>query len=104
MDSVTGQSFDAWEHIVVDDGSDDGTGEEVTKRAAADSRIRYVRRTGERSGANVCRNVGVKDSGAESIVFLDSDDILSSAVSCPPSRSYAAKFGPRLRYVPNRSF
>jgi glycosyltransferase involved in cell wall biosynthesis len=77
MDSVTGQSFDAWEHIVVDDGSDDGTTEEVIKRAAADSRIRYVRRTGELSGANVCRNVGVRDSVAEFIVFLDSDDLLA---------------------------
>ena len=47
IDSVQRQSFDAWEHLIVDDGSDDGTNEEVTKRAAADSRIRYIRRTSE---------------------------------------------------------
>ena len=76
MDSVQQQSFDAWEHLVVDDGSDDGTGEEVARRSAADARIRYLRRTGETSGANVCRNIGVGESGAEFIVFLDSDDLL----------------------------
>ena len=80
MDSVQRQSFDAWEHIIVDDGSDDGTAEEVARRAAADPRIRYLRRTGEKSGANVCRNIGVRESRAEFIVFLDSDDLL--APSC----------------------
>jgi glycosyltransferase involved in cell wall biosynthesis len=77
MDSVAGQSFDAWEHIVIDDGSDDGTSEEVARRVAADSRIRYVPRTSERSGANVCRNIGIAESSAEFIVFLDSDDLLA---------------------------
>jgi glycosyltransferase involved in cell wall biosynthesis len=76
IDSVQRQSFDAWEHIIVDDGSDDGTCEEVTRRMAADSRIRYVRRVGERSGANVCRNIGIAESSGEFIVFLDSDDLL----------------------------
>src|SRR6202023_3149266 len=61
-DSVQHQSFDAWEHIIVDDGSNDGTAEEVTMRALTDVRIRYVQRTGETSGANVCRNIGVRES------------------------------------------
>jgi len=42
MDSVAAQSFKAWEHIVVDDGSGDGTCEEVARLAASDARIRYV--------------------------------------------------------------
>jgi glycosyltransferase involved in cell wall biosynthesis len=77
MDSVAAQSFEAWEHLIVDDGSDDGTAEEVEKRAAADARIRYIKRTLERSGANVCRNIGVRQSQAAFIVFLDSDDLLA---------------------------
>src|SRR6202044_1236922 len=76
MDSVKRQSFDAWEHLVVDDGSDDGTAEELGRRAAADARIRYLQRPGETPGANVCRNIGVRESRAEFIIFLDSDDLL----------------------------
>jgi hypothetical protein len=77
MDSVQRQTFDAWEHVIVDDGSDDGTCEEVRRRAAEDSRVRYIRRSGEKSGANVCRNLGIAESSGEFIVFLDSDDLLT---------------------------
>ncbi len=77
MDSVAVQSFPDWEHIVVDDGSDDGTADEVAKRAAVDPRIRYIPRTGEKAGANVCRNLGISQSHSDLIVFLDSDDLLA---------------------------
>lgn len=76
MDSVAAQTLLNWEHLVVDDESSDGTAEEVAKRAAADSRIRYIRRTGEKAGGNVCRNLGLAESRAGLIVFLDSDDLL----------------------------
>lgn len=76
MNSVQAQTFEAWEHIVVDDGSDDGTVEEVLRRNAADQRVRYLPRTGQRSGANVCRNQGISAASADLIVFLDSDDLL----------------------------
>jgi glycosyltransferase involved in cell wall biosynthesis len=76
IDSVQAQSFPDWEHIIVDDGSDDGTAEEVLRRANADPRIRYIQRTGEKRGANVCRNIGICKSGAELAMFLDSDDLL----------------------------
>src|SRR5262245_9038384 len=74
--SVQRQTLEAWEHIIVDDGSDDGTGAEVQSLASADGRIRYVPRNGNLSGANVCRNVGIRESSADLIVFLDSDDLL----------------------------
>ena len=77
MDSVQRQSFETWEHIIVDDGSDDGTAEEVARRAAADPRFRYHQRTGDKSGVNVCRNLGVSESRADLTVFLDSDDLLA---------------------------
>ena len=77
MDSVQQQSFADWEHVVVDDGSNDGTAEEVGRRATVDPRVRFVERGGEKSGANVCRNLGIRYSRADLIVFLDSDDLLS---------------------------
>ncbi|MGA7713418.1 MAG: glycosyltransferase family A protein [Rhizomicrobium sp.] len=78
MDSVQRQSLTDWEHVIVDDGSNDGTEEEVRKRAAADPRIRLIRRTGTKTGANVCRNIGIRESRADLIVLLDSDDFLRS--------------------------
>lgn len=77
MDSVQAQDYDAWEHIVVDDGSDDGTAEEVARRIGLEPRIRYFSRTGDKAGANTCRNLGIRESRAELLVFLDSDDLLS---------------------------
>ena len=76
IDSVQQQTFGGWEHIIVDDASEDGTREEVTRRAAADPRIRYIPRVSEGSGANICRNIGVSESRTELGVFLDSDDLL----------------------------
>jgi|GEM_PF-587214 len=76
MDSVRRQTLVAWEHIIVDDGSDDGTAEVVSRRAESDPRVRYLMRTGQRTGANVCRNHGLASAAAGLIVFLDSDDML----------------------------
>ena len=76
IDSVVAQTLQSWEHIVVDDGSDDGTAAEVTRRASGDPRIRYIQRAGEMCGANVCRNIGIRKSQAEFVVLLDSDDLI----------------------------
>jgi hypothetical protein len=77
IDSVVTQTFSDWEHVIVDDGSDDGTAESVGRRAASDPRIRYVSRSGDRTGASVCRNIGIRESRADLLVFLDSDDLLT---------------------------
>lgn len=78
IDSVLAQTFSNWEHLIVDDGSDDVSVEMVQKLAAFDSRIRLIKRTGEKAGANVCRNIGIRESRGEYLVFLDSDDLLSA--------------------------
>lgn len=76
MDSVAAQSFSEWEHVIVDDGSNDGTAEEVQCRANFDPRIRYVLRTGTKGGGNICRNIGLRESRGGFVIFLDSDDLL----------------------------
>jgi glycosyltransferase involved in cell wall biosynthesis len=78
IESISSQTFNDWEHIIVDDGSDDGTAEVVADRAATDSRIRYLKRAGDKAGANVCRNIGIREARSELVVFLDSDDLLRS--------------------------
>jgi glycosyltransferase involved in cell wall biosynthesis len=46
-------------------------------RAADDPRVRYIVRDGDHSGANVCRNIGIRMAVAPFIVLLDSDDRLA---------------------------
>lgn len=74
--SVRAQTLDAWEHVIVDDDPEDAAREEILRFAAVDPRIRYLPRTGERTGANVCRNQGVAATSSDLVVFLDSDDVL----------------------------
>ena len=76
MASVAAQSFTDWEHVIVDDGSDDGTGAEISAMAARDPRIRYIPRTVAQGGANVCRNIAIRESRGEFVIMLDSDDLL----------------------------
>lgn len=76
IDSVWAQSFCDWEHIIVDDGSDDNTPEEVARRVECDPRIRFIRRDGCKGGANICRNIGLRESVSPYVLFLDSDDVL----------------------------
>jgi hypothetical protein len=77
LDSVAAQTLADWEHIVVDDGSDDGTARMMCARVRADPRVRYIVRDGARSGANVCRNIGIRAARAPLVVMLDSDDLIA---------------------------
>jgi glycosyltransferase involved in cell wall biosynthesis len=77
LDSVVAQSFQDWEHVIVDDGSDDETPALMAARAAADPRVSYVIRQSPNAGANVCRNIGAALAKAPLLVFVDDDDQLA---------------------------
>ena len=68
--SVLGQRFRDFECIIVDDGSDDGSG---SLPCLADPRITVIRVPFQR-GVSAARNTGVAASTAPWIAFLDSDD------------------------------
>jgi glycosyltransferase involved in cell wall biosynthesis len=61
-----------FELIVVDDGSTDGTGSELAR--LNDARLTVVRLP-RSFGANVARNVGIRQSRGPYVAFLDSDDV-----------------------------
>jgi len=64
--------MDAFEVIVVDDCSTDGTAAVVN--AIDDPRVRLVRHARNRGGA-VARNTGIDEARGQFIAFLDSDDV-----------------------------
>ena len=71
IESVLSQTYSAYEIIIMDDGSDDGTKEMVN--LFKDSRISYNWQSNSGIPAKV-RNNGIKIAKGEWIAFLDSDD------------------------------
>jgi len=71
MESVQRQTVGDYEHIIVDDGSTDGTPAVVDNHA--DHCTEYVRLDRSR-GAAVARNHGLERASGKYITFLDSDD------------------------------
>jgi glycosyltransferase involved in cell wall biosynthesis len=75
VDSVLGQTLTAWELVVVDDGSTDGTAQVAQRYAERDARISFI--TTANGGVATARNRGFErtDPRSEYVGFLDSDDI-----------------------------
>jgi glycosyltransferase involved in cell wall biosynthesis len=77
--SVAGQTGATWEHIVVDNGSDDGTAGIVAEMGG--DRVRYHRI--EQRNRSLARNTGIDLARGEYLLFLDADDWLTSgALAC----------------------
>jgi glycosyltransferase involved in cell wall biosynthesis len=74
IDSVLAQAAASFELIVVDDGSSDGTGEDLTRRGAEHAKTVRIERTANR-GPAAARNRGVAMARAPLVAFLDSDDL-----------------------------
>jgi|TARA_B100001971_G_C18247162_1_gene575195 glycosyltransferase involved in cell wall biosynthesis len=79
--SVQGQTYNNWELIVVNDGSDDDTGDIIKK--FKDKRIIYYEQI--HKGASSARNLALSKIKGEYFCFLDADDLM-------PNRSIQSRY------------
>ena len=71
--SVAAQTFQSWELLIVDDGSNDETERIARSFEARDSRI-LVRRHHLATGVHEARNTALNEARGRWVAFLDSDD------------------------------
>lgn len=76
INSVLSQSYDNYELIIVDDGSTDDTLIKCQNYQKENEKIKIMHKTN--GGHTSARNVGLELSKGKYIIFLDSDDYLSS--------------------------
>lgn len=72
VESVCGQSYKDLEIILVDDGSDDGSGDICDRLGKKDNRIRVIHQAN--MGLAGARNTGIDVCNGEYLCFVDSDD------------------------------
>lgn len=72
--SITGQTYENLEILLVDDGSPDASGAICDRWAEQDSRIRVIHK--ENAGAGAARNTALDEAKGSFIGFADSDDYL----------------------------
>ena len=74
LTSIRAQTFEDYELIIIDDGSEDNTDEVVHGFVDAFcGRLRYIKQNN--SGASVARNAGINRATKELVAFMDSDDV-----------------------------
>lgn len=72
IESILSQSYKNYEILIVDDGSDDKTGQIVEKYAENEVRIKLYHQ--QNSGPSRARNTGINKAQGEYMLFMDSDD------------------------------
>lgn len=72
IDSVLGQKVDDFEVVLVDDGSQDASGQICDGYASRDRRIRVIHQ--ENQGPTMARIHAFRESQGDFIIYMDSDD------------------------------
>ena len=74
LDSITNQSYDNYEVIIVNDGSPDNSQEIIDEFVTKNKKFKcYKKKNG---GLSSARNYGLKKATGDYILFLDSDDYI----------------------------
>jgi glycosyltransferase involved in cell wall biosynthesis len=74
VESVRAQTFAAWELVIVDDGSTDGTAEIAAAAARADARVRVVRPAAGEAGVVAAYAAGIAAARGRFVARIDADD------------------------------
>jgi len=74
IESVARQTYENWEHIIIDDCSTDASFTIAQEYAKADARI-ILLSNAVNSGVSESRNLGLQSAEGEFIAFIDSDDL-----------------------------
>lgn len=76
VNSIINQTFDDWELLLVDDGSQDLSGEICEDYAKKNKKIKVFHK--ENGGVSSARNLGLDNASGEWVTFCDSDDFVYS--------------------------
>lgn len=74
VDSVLNQTYKNFEIILIDDGSEDNSGEICDEYERIDSRVKVFHI--DNGGPSRARNIGIEKSAGDIISFVDSDDCI----------------------------
>lgn len=99
--SVMAQNV-SMEVVLVDDGSTDGSPELCRRLAAADPRVRLIRKAN--GGLSSARNAGIEVASGDYITFVDSDDSLLPGAYAEVSAAMAALDWPDMAEYGMRLF
>ncbi|WP_432201600.1 glycosyltransferase family 2 protein [Erythrobacter sp. W53] len=94
IESVQSQRFRNWEHLIVDDQSNDRSREIIEGYQARDNRVALLI-SSDKLGASKARNLAIANAKGKYIAFLDADDWWSSdklALQIIEMKSADAKF------------
>ncbi|WP_426791468.1 glycosyltransferase family 2 protein [Sphingobacterium sp. WOUb80] len=75
IESVKKQTSQSWSCIIVDDHSTDRTVRKIKSMIANDGRFQLIESSSNRD-ANFCKNIGLKSSKGDFLIFLNGDDML----------------------------
>jgi glycosyltransferase involved in cell wall biosynthesis len=103
IESILNQSFEDFELIIVDDGSNDGSADLLEKYASKDRRIRIIGNA-RNMGIVFSLNRGLEECQGEYIVRMDADDIssknrLERQIQVMESNPGIAALGAALSYI-----
>ena len=74
VDSVLAQTYQNIEVILVDDGANDSSGEICNEYSTREGQVQIIHK--KNGGQSSARNIGIKYSLGEFILFVDSDDLI----------------------------